>query len=168
MGEKCVHRKIDRSEAEKQQIRQIRERFQRERPRPEDLLASGDATEFVSQGEYLSLLSLLAALKGRRESLGLSLADVAERTARPLVVWRTVFSLTLPSIRSTVTRRPSAPRSTSASMFPSPRATCGWRMVTFRFAFGANRSAPFQAFPRPSPFVRYRQKKPRGRPLFSP
>lgn len=79
MDGKRVHRKIERTAEEKRRLKEIRDRFQRERPGPDELLASGDATEFVSQGEYLHLLSLLAALKERRESLGLSLADVAER-----------------------------------------------------------------------------------------
>jgi DNA-binding XRE family transcriptional regulator len=80
MDTKRVHRKIERTADEERRLKEIRDRFQRERPGPDELLASGDATEFVSQGEYLHLLSLLAALKQRRESLGLSLADVAERT----------------------------------------------------------------------------------------
>jgi DNA-binding XRE family transcriptional regulator len=80
MNPKRLHRKIERTADEKRWLKEIRERFQRERPGPDDLLASGDATEFVSHGEYLHLLSLLAALKQRRESLGLSLADVAERS----------------------------------------------------------------------------------------
>jgi transcriptional regulator with XRE-family HTH domain len=46
----------------------------------EDLLASGDAAEVVSQGEYLDLLAMLAALKKHRERQDLSLADVAARS----------------------------------------------------------------------------------------
>jgi DNA-binding phage protein len=80
MNAKRLHRKIERTADERRRLKEIRDRFQRERPGPEQLLDSGDATEFVSQGEYLHLLALLAALKQRRESLGLSLADVAERT----------------------------------------------------------------------------------------
>jgi len=77
---KRIHRKIDRTPEQRRQLKEIRERFQRDRPSLEKLLASGDATEVVSQGEYLSLLALLAALKRHRESRGLSLTDVSERS----------------------------------------------------------------------------------------
>ena len=57
----------------------IRERFQRERPGLHDLILSGDASEAVSQGEYLDLLTMLIELKHHRERQGLSLTDVAQR-----------------------------------------------------------------------------------------
>ena len=75
-----MHRKIERTPEEQRRLEEIRERFQRERPSLEDLLASGDATEAVSQGEYLDLRAMLARLKQHREYQGLSLADVAERS----------------------------------------------------------------------------------------
>ncbi len=77
---KRVHRRITRTPEEQRQLKEIREKFRRERPSLEQLLASGDATEVVSHGEYLDLLRLLGALKERREALGLSLADVAARS----------------------------------------------------------------------------------------
>ena len=77
---KRIHRKIERTPEQRRQLKEIRERFQRERPSLEQLLASGDATEVVTQGEYLGLLALLAALKKHRESQGLSLADVSGRS----------------------------------------------------------------------------------------
>ena len=58
----------------------IRERFQRERPGLDDLILSGDASEAVSQGEYLDLLTMLIELKHHRERQGLSLTDVAQRS----------------------------------------------------------------------------------------
>jgi predicted transcriptional regulator len=75
-----VHRKIERTPDQQRELEEIRERFHRQRPGLEDLLASGEATEVVSQGEYLDLRKMLAALKGHRERQGLSLADVSERS----------------------------------------------------------------------------------------
>ncbi|WP_435011968.1 helix-turn-helix domain-containing protein (plasmid) [Tundrisphaera lichenicola] len=46
----------------------------------EELQAAGKVGEAVSQGMYLALLSLMGGLRARRESMGLSLSDVAERT----------------------------------------------------------------------------------------
>ena len=80
MSAKRIHRKIERTPEQQRRLQEIRERFQRERPGLEDLLASGDATEVVSQGEYLDLRAMLAGLKKHRERQGLSLADVAERS----------------------------------------------------------------------------------------
>jgi predicted transcriptional regulator len=80
MSGKRIHRKIERSPEKQREIEAIRERFNLEKPGLEDLLASGDATEVVSQGEYLDLLAMLVKLKQHRERLGLSLSDVAERS----------------------------------------------------------------------------------------
>jgi DNA-binding XRE family transcriptional regulator len=74
------HRKIERTSREQRRLAKIRERFQRERPGLEDLLASGDAAEVASLGEYLDLRVMLAALKEHREKHGLSLADIAARS----------------------------------------------------------------------------------------
>lgn len=76
---KRIHRKIERSPEHRQEIEAIRERFRQERPGLSKLRESGDVSEVVSQGEYVGLLAMLAALKRRREAQGLSLADVAER-----------------------------------------------------------------------------------------
>jgi transcriptional regulator with XRE-family HTH domain len=43
-------------------------------------MATGDATEVVSHGEFLDLLTMLAKLKKHREARGLSLSDAAERS----------------------------------------------------------------------------------------
>lgn len=45
----------------------------------ETLIAAGDATEAVSQGEYLDLRAMLLRLRKHREQQGLSLADVSQR-----------------------------------------------------------------------------------------
>jgi DNA-binding XRE family transcriptional regulator len=80
MESKRIHRKIARSPEEMKQLAEVRARFQAERPGLQDLLASGDATEVVSHGEYLDLLTTLAKLKRYRETQGLSLSDVAQRS----------------------------------------------------------------------------------------
>jgi predicted transcriptional regulator len=79
MSAKRIHQKIKRSPEQQKQLAKIRRRFQSERPGMEDLLSSGEATEAVSQGEYLDLRVMLAKLKKHRESQGLSLTDVAKR-----------------------------------------------------------------------------------------
>ena len=80
MSAKRIHRKIERNPDQRRRLQEIRGRFQQERPGAEDLLARGDATEFVSLGEYLDLQAAVLALKKRREQMGLSLADVAKRS----------------------------------------------------------------------------------------
>jgi DNA-binding XRE family transcriptional regulator len=58
----------------------IRERFQKERPTLEQLVASGEYNEPLPMGEYLSIRVAVSALKKAREAAGLSLADVAEKS----------------------------------------------------------------------------------------
>ena len=58
----------------------IRERFQKERPMLEQLVASGEYNEPLPMGEYLSIRVAVSALKKAREVAGLSLADVAEKS----------------------------------------------------------------------------------------
>ena len=76
---KRVHRKIERTPEHEREIEAIRERFRRERPSLKKLRESGEVDEVVTQGEYVGLLAMLAALKKHREAKGLSLADVAQR-----------------------------------------------------------------------------------------
>ena len=80
MSGKKIHRKTERTPEQQRRLDEVRERFQRERPGLEDLLASGDATEVVPQGEYLELRAMLGTLKKHRERQGLSLTDVANRS----------------------------------------------------------------------------------------
>jgi transcriptional regulator with XRE-family HTH domain len=75
-----IHLKTDRTPEEKERIRRIRERFQRERPTLEELVASGDCAPPVPQGAYRQLRVLMHALKTARERQGLSLADVARQS----------------------------------------------------------------------------------------
>jgi len=80
MESKRIHRKIVRSPQETKRVAEIRSRFQANRPSLQELLASGDAAEIVSHGEYLDLLTMLGKLKKHREAQGLSLSDVADRS----------------------------------------------------------------------------------------
>lgn len=80
MESKRIHKKIERSAEETKQLAEIRARFHSERPGLTELLASGDATEVVSHGEYLDLLGIIGKLKKHRQRQGLSLTDVAERS----------------------------------------------------------------------------------------
>jgi ribosome-binding protein aMBF1 (putative translation factor) len=75
-----MYRKFERTPAEQARIQAIREHYQARRPTPDELLASGDVDEFVPLGEYLGLLSALRALRKERESRGLSLAMIADRS----------------------------------------------------------------------------------------
>jgi DNA-binding XRE family transcriptional regulator len=79
MSGKRVHRKIERPADEQQRHRDIRARFRRGQPSLETLIAGGDATGVVSQGEYLDLREMLVRLKKHREEQGLSLADISKR-----------------------------------------------------------------------------------------
>jgi DNA-binding XRE family transcriptional regulator len=63
----------------KKRIKQIRERFQTEKPTPEQLLASGDMESPVSQTAFLAAWQAVDALKKARREAGLSLAQVAAR-----------------------------------------------------------------------------------------
>ncbi len=77
---KHVHRKSNRTPEETARLRADRERYQREKPSPEQLLAEGGNAEFLPLGELIFLHQLMAKLKKVRESQGLTLADLAERT----------------------------------------------------------------------------------------
>ena len=55
----------------------IREKFQKERPSLDELIASGDAEPPTSLGEYLSLVELIHELKRVRQEQGISLSRAA-------------------------------------------------------------------------------------------
>jgi transcriptional regulator with XRE-family HTH domain len=77
---KRIHLKTERTAEEKERIRQVRERFQRERPTLEELVASSECPPPVPQGAYRELRILVHTLRRERERQGLRLADVAERS----------------------------------------------------------------------------------------
>ncbi len=75
-----LHAKIKRTPEEAARLRADRERYQRERPTPEQLLAEGGHTEFVKLGELLRLHQAVAWLKQERERQNLTLAEMSRRT----------------------------------------------------------------------------------------
>ena len=75
-----LHCKIKRTPEEAARLRADRERYQRERPAPEQLLAEGGHTEFVKLGELLRLHQAVAWLKQERERQNLTLAEMSRRT----------------------------------------------------------------------------------------
>ena len=56
-----------------------RERYQREKPTPEELLAEGGHKEFVSLGQLLFLHQVMGSLKQERERQGLTLVQLSNR-----------------------------------------------------------------------------------------
>lgn len=71
--------KIERSPEEQARIDAIRERFQRERPSLEELVASGEFEPPINQGESWDMVEMLVALCREREAAGLDREAVANR-----------------------------------------------------------------------------------------
>lgn len=80
MGLQRIRRTTSVPPEERARLQATRERFQRERPTLEQLLASGEYNESIPQGAYLELRQLMHALRAERQRQGLSLADVAKRS----------------------------------------------------------------------------------------
>src|SRR5437763_8407107 len=78
MSVQRVYRKVERSPEELVRLRADRERYQREKPTPDELRARGD--EFGPLGQLLLLHRLTAELRRERERQGLTLAGLAGRT----------------------------------------------------------------------------------------
>lgn len=76
---KHVQRKSKRAPEETARLRADRERYQREKPTPEQLLAEGGHTAFVALGDLMLLHQVMATLKKERERQGLTLAALSER-----------------------------------------------------------------------------------------
>jgi DNA-binding Xre family transcriptional regulator len=62
------------------QLRADRERYQRDRPTVEQLLAEGGHADTVPLGELLALHEVMFELKRERDRQGLTLAELADRT----------------------------------------------------------------------------------------
>lgn len=77
---KQVQRKISRTSEELAKLKADRERYQREKPTPEQLLAESGHERFIRHGDYLMLLGLMAALKKERERQKLTMARLSEMT----------------------------------------------------------------------------------------
>jgi ribosome-binding protein aMBF1 (putative translation factor) len=87
-----VHRPSTLTPAERQRQKELRERFQRERPSLEQLVASGEYTPPIPHGVYLEILRLCADLRRVREASGLSLSELAARTGLDMAVWQRLES----------------------------------------------------------------------------
>jgi hypothetical protein len=74
------------------EIRAVRERFQRDKPTLEQVLAATGQTEVVPLGEYLQTQELLQALRQERERQGVTLAQLAERTGYDPAVLSRLFT----------------------------------------------------------------------------
>jgi DNA-binding Xre family transcriptional regulator len=75
-----VTRRTDRTPAEAARLRADRERYQRDKPTVDQLLAEGGHTDTVPLGEFIALHEMMFELKRERERQGLTLADLADRT----------------------------------------------------------------------------------------
>jgi DNA-binding Xre family transcriptional regulator len=80
MSVKHVHRKAERTPEEAARLRADRERYQREKPTPEQLLAEGGHAAFVPLGELLLLHRLTAELRRERERQGVTLAELSDQS----------------------------------------------------------------------------------------
>lgn len=72
-----IHQQTERTDAEKARIKSARERFQREKPSPKKLEASGEYNAPIPTDIFFALQVLLQNLRASREAAGLSLSDVA-------------------------------------------------------------------------------------------
>jgi ribosome-binding protein aMBF1 (putative translation factor) len=74
---KSIQQRTDRSPEEVARLREVRERYQREKPSTADLAARG--AEFSTLGEVVLLRCLADELRRERERQGLSLEQLAVR-----------------------------------------------------------------------------------------
>ncbi|MCU0705176.1 MAG: helix-turn-helix domain-containing protein [Fimbriiglobus sp.] len=80
MSEPRTHRDMNWTPEQRAKHKATREKFQRERPTPQELLDSGEYAGPIPHGVYLAFRRAMHDLKAAREAAGLSLADVAERS----------------------------------------------------------------------------------------
>jgi len=83
--------RVERTPGERAELRALRDRFQRERPTLEQILAATQ-TEAMPLGEYLRAHELLGALRRERERQRLTLAQLAERTGYDPAVLSRLFT----------------------------------------------------------------------------
>jgi len=76
---KREQRKIERTPEDQARIDAIREKYQRDKPGPDQLIASGEYEGPVQAAAYWEVRRLVAELKAVRERQGLTLAELAER-----------------------------------------------------------------------------------------
>ena len=74
------YRKAERTPDQLAELRAARERYQQEKPSPEDALARSGHEQLIPLGEVMLLHRILALLKQERERQQLTLAHLEERT----------------------------------------------------------------------------------------
>jgi DNA-binding Xre family transcriptional regulator len=77
---KRITRRADRTPEEKARLRADRQRYQRDKPTVEQLLAEGGHADTMPLGEFLTLQELLFQLRRERERQQLTLAEMEART----------------------------------------------------------------------------------------
>jgi transcriptional regulator with XRE-family HTH domain len=85
-------RQVERTTEELAELRATRERFQREKPSLEQVLAATGRAEAVPLGEYLQTQDLLHALRQERDRQGVTLTQLAERTGYDPAVLSRLFT----------------------------------------------------------------------------
>ncbi len=80
MSIRRVYQKAQRTPQQLAELRAVRERYQREKPSPEDALAQSGHDRLVPLGEVLLLHQVLGLLKQERVRQNLTLAQLEERT----------------------------------------------------------------------------------------
>jgi len=80
MSKQRIHRSRSQTSVQASRERETRLKFQAQRPALAELVASGECSQPISQGEYVELMRTAARLKKLRERAGLSLAEMAQRT----------------------------------------------------------------------------------------
>ena len=77
---KHIHRKTHRTPDEQAKLKADRERYQRKKLTPEQLLADGGHDDFVRHGDLVMLHQLMSALKEERERQKMTMAELSEIT----------------------------------------------------------------------------------------
>jgi ribosome-binding protein aMBF1 (putative translation factor) len=73
-------RRATRTPEETARLRADRERYQRDKPTPEQLLAEGGHSNFTTMGEFMFLRNIMWQLRKERERQGMTLAQLSKRT----------------------------------------------------------------------------------------
>jgi len=84
--------RVERTAEELAELRQTRERFQREKPALDQVLAATGQDEATTLGEYFQAQELLLALRRERERQKVTLAQLADRTGYDPAVLSRLFT----------------------------------------------------------------------------
>jgi DNA-binding Xre family transcriptional regulator len=77
---KHIHRKSKRTPEETARLRELRERYQRDKPTPEQLLEEGGHENFIRLGDLIQLHQMMASLKQERKRRKMTLAQLSANT----------------------------------------------------------------------------------------